>query len=342
MTNKNALPKLPAHSPTEREKAQALTEIALPLSRPENNNPEHSSNSEWLHHNSGTSVGTSDILNWALNNHLITSEQQKMYDKPNEDRALRIRETGIMAVLDGVGGNGAGAAELLKEIFQEWLVKIPKQISAENLRNYLESMLLAGNKAVKKLQKENNNPSLDTTFAAMIPFTHTDGKRYIATASVGDSSVLAFYKDGSGFKFLNNHDGVLSSPDLQSKLQTLEKAPVFADPDNPSSDELLLEYAWNKRHIITATMGGFDTNKTGERIQIYPYNPDMVYILTTDGLPDNLSAKAINDIIQRHLADGAAVITRFMRQAVQDAMFARDKEGRGKLDDLTFLIHVSS
>jgi protein phosphatase len=116
-------------------------------------------------------------------------------EKPRkgEDAYAAKPDQGVFAVFDGVGGSKSGqggdAAKMAAEMVEQWNFN---DRSASNPANGLRDFLLAANNTIYK----KHNQQSTTTGTIVKVFRNTEGQRYAAYASVGDSRLYRLSNRG--------------------------------------------------------------------------------------------------------------------------------------------------
>ena len=238
---------------------------------------------------------------------IVYSDRRPGNKTVNEDSAAILaldRRSLLLIVADGVGGRGSGEQASRTAVL--CIQSAVEQAIARN-RSIDKAVIRGIGSANQKLHKMNNGAA--TTLAAVHVLPGV-----VRTYHAGDSRVVII--GGPGRK---NH-------------QTIDHSRV---------NEVVTDGAVNhaesnghaNRHIVTNAIGLSQTFiDVGARTEIH--SKDTV-LLATDGLFDNLdSDELLNLVCMRSISDTAETILEIARSRMTNG----HKNGRGKPDDLTFIL----
>ncbi len=236
---------------------------------------------------------------------------------PNEDALFRNHEKGLYGVFDGAGGR-AGAALASKAAAERLATfaateKDPK--SLEGVRSYLKNALQEMHTAVLAARTPGlaEGEGMITT-AALTQFFKEGDTIYAVVANVGDSSVFV-RKAATGEVFeVSAQQDVLGDVMTALRSQDPEKAKRLSEiidallvkPANALDDKTaiadlpgmfegrtekgLVEQVLELRRLITSGLG---TTELNIATRIVPLQPGDEILITSDGIPDNLSLPEI-------------------------------------------------
>lgn len=180
-----------------------------------------------------------------------------------EDRACVELSKGLMAVFDGVGGNGGGGAEIAKEECKKFFKNLPPRTTNREII-YKITLFLRQTKSKIIAAREHGEIGVktDTTTAMLAHFIDAEtDKKKIAVIGIGDSLVLAVHKTGQGITDrnqvirLNRPDSLTTKPSLgkdgEKKFDELSRLEIKPGENHP------LEEIFYFRNVVTATLGSF-------------------------------------------------------------------------------------
>jgi len=219
----------------------------------------------------------------------------------NEDSFVELRELGLFAVADGVGGAQAGdvASQMAMEILNEAFANRRETADAEDvMRIAIES----ANQAIHQMSLE--IPQL-STMATTIAAVYVNDN--IATvAHVGDSRVYRILPDGSVRRETDDHSVV--EEEVRAGRMTPEQALV-----HPS------------RNVISRALGAEST--VDVELKTIMVEPGTMFLLCSDG-------------ITRHITDGE-IEELFDHEVEPDVLVQQMREvcySRGAEDNLTAVV----
>lgn len=224
----------------------------------------------------------------------------------NEDSYIDLKNLGLFAVADGVGGAQAGdvASQMAVEILGEAFANLPENFDAEVV---MRVAIERANQAIHQVSSEIPQlSSMATTIAAL----HISGN--IATIGhVGDSRVYRILPDGTLQRETADHSVV--EEEVRAGRMTPEQALV-----HPS------------RNVISRALGAEDTVDVD--LKTIMVEPGTMFLLCSDG-------------ITRHIEDGE-LTRLFNNEIEPDILIDQMKEicySRGAEDNLTaVVVRVSS
>lgn len=190
----------------------------------------------------------------------------------------------LLAVADGMGGANAGevasrlALDTLKQCFSPSTLATVTA-SDEQITAFLQASVKAADDAIREqILKQPETEGMGTTI--VICWILND-KAYIAWC--GDSRCYVF-NTKSGLRALTKDHSYVQ--ELIDKGELSEKD-AFTHPDN---------------NIITKGLGDFDTPAVAD-IVIYPYKPNDVFLLCSDGLCGYCTNKVMEKVMNTHYED---------------------------------------
>lgn len=249
----------------------------------------------------------------------------------NEDAYFIDARNKALGVFDGVSGNqdygSAHASQLAAEIAAQHLkderVQVPRVLS----HLVLQDAIFAGHHAIV------NNPAEGATTAVVAKvFEDEKAVPYAAVASAGDSRPYRL-RDGV-LTHLTIDDTIVTEHYEYNAAMSLQErmANVVALP----KDDVELMNAFRQRGIITSFLGMREYPPVVTVSDFEVHDGDKI-LLTSDGIPDNLTTDEIKAITEANYS--ADTIVRMLVDAAQAR--SRDKTHlRAKPDDMTAALLV--
>lgn len=224
----------------------------------------------------------------------------------NEDSFLELRNLGLFAVADGVGGAQGGdfASQMAMETLTEAFSNLPENFDAEDaLRIAIEH----ANQSIHSMANE--LPQL-SSMATTIVALHVAGN--IATiAHVGDSRVYRIEPDGTLQRETADHSVV--EEEVRAGRMTPEQALV-----HPS------------RNVISRALGAEDIVDVD--IKTIMVEPGTMFLLCSDGITRHIEDKEIEKLFNNEIEPGA------LCEQMKDICYSRGAE-----DNLTaVVVRISS
>lgn len=190
----------------------------------------------------------------------------------------------LLAVADGMGGANAGevasrlAMDTLKQCFSSPALA-SAVLSDEQITAFLQASVKAADNAIREqILKQPETESMGTTL--VVCWILSD-KAYIAWC--GDSRCYVFNRK-SGLRALTKDHSYVQ--ELIDKGELTEEA-AFTHPDN---------------NVITRGLGDFDTPAVAD-IVVYPFLPNDVFLLCSDGLCGYCTQKNMEKVLRTHYKD---------------------------------------
>ena len=189
----------------------------------------------------------------------------------NEDSYLDVRESGIFAVADGVGGAQAGdvASQMAMEILAEAFANMPEGADAESV---LLAAIERSNSAIFQMAHE--LPQL-SNMATTIVALHLNGN--IATIGhVGDSRLYRVDRDGNLYRETDDHSMV--GEEVRAGRMTEEQA-----ENHPS------------RNVISRALGAEPTVEVD--VKTIMVEPGTSFLICTDGITRHVADQEIKGVL---------------------------------------------
>lgn len=201
----------------------------------------------------------------------------------NQDRSFVDDSSGVFLVVDGLGGHAAGekAAETAVEVIQAELAKREGDI-AQRLRQ----AITAANNRICDLADENEDWR---GMACVLTLAVIEGDR-VVVGHVGDSRLYLIW-NGAIRKLTSDHSPVGEREDCGE----LTEHEAMAHP---------------RRHEVFRDVGSLRREPDEEEfieMKEFLFKPDAALLLCSDGLSDQVTSEAMNQLIERYDGDPEAV-----------------------------------
>lgn len=246
--------------------------------------------------------------------------------EPNQDAWLLDYDRGVMAVFDGVGGSwqGQDASNKARMAIQELAISLPPI----NQRRFDE----VGKLICETLHRVNhelivNNNGSQTTASVMVFCEDLTEGLGAVIVNIGDSRIYAWRDNGT-----------------QQLIQLTHDDSAFPDPrldhvESRSEMTNSMEMAFRFRNVISKALGD---STLGELKPVVVFAEDLNgFILTTDGVHDNLSHAKLFDTLLSAIQD---TIESFQISIAEQIVARAKKESedtknlRHKNDDITAIV----
>lgn len=209
--------------------------------------------------------------NLQINSAAITDKGLSEKRPQNEDSYLELRDSGLYAVADGVGGAQAGdvASQMAMEILGEAFINLQEDGDAE------ERMQAAIDQANAAIYQMSNELSQLSTMATTIVAVHINGN--VATIGhVGDSRVYRLAPDGTLFRETQDHSVV--EEEVRAGRMTPEQALT-----HPS------------RNVISRALGAEPTVEID--MKTIMFDPDTRFLLCSDGVTRHIPDEELRSLL---------------------------------------------
>ncbi len=190
----------------------------------------------------------------------------------NEDSYLELKDSGLFAVADGVGGAQAGdvASQMAMEVLGEAFINLPEDGDAE------ERMKAAIEQANASIFQMSNDLAQLSTMATTVVALHISGN--IATIGhVGDSRLYRLDSQGNLFQETQDHSVV--EEEVRAGRLTPEQAAV-----HPS------------RNVISRALGA--ENGVEIDMKTIMFEPDTTFLICTDGITRHIPDEELREILR--------------------------------------------
>jgi protein phosphatase len=240
----------------------------------------------------------------------------------NEDAFLCDDKRQLYGVFDGMGGHPDGdkASRAARDYIRTH-DDIPKEINPKEAAEKMKVLLEGANKAVMGLNKPSYGNEQPGTTAAVVKLVSWEGANYVIVGNIGDSRVYAEKNDGTLLQITqddNGHDRATTERLSKAKSET-----------ELNTNDLR---AFNGRFGISNHLGTNLVDLRG-RVVFSKIEDTGRFVITSDGIHDNLTNDEILDTLKLH--KGGEADSALVGQASR-----RSKEGhfRSKKDDMTTVV----
>lgn len=190
----------------------------------------------------------------------------------NEDSYIELKDSGLFAVADGVGGAQAGdvASQMAMEILAEAFINLEKGGDAEER---MKAAIRQANTAICQLS---DNLSQLSTMATTVAALHTNGN--IATIGhVGDSRIYRLDSNNDLLRETQDHSMVEEA--VTAGRMTPDQAAVHPN-----------------RNIISRALGADDNVEID--MKTIMFEPDTTFLVCTDGITRHISDIELKQILE--------------------------------------------
>ncbi len=276
---------------------------------------------------------------------------------PNEDAFVNLPDKGLFAVCDGVGGakNGHKASSIATETLRANCNKFDRdKITESEMEDLILEIL---NEAKDKMEEVANGDSelikMKTT-VSLVKFWRNKENKLIATvANLGDSRV---YKADSNHVFVKliKEDSAFDiyiqewqnqgwiNEDEERRLSELMDNNFFDNVVNESDFDVfdakfkpLVKTLFEKRNEITQSLGPLGV-RDGIRIEHFEVKPGDRFIITSDGIHDNLTDSEIAKYVASRTDNDAKQCAE--RLGIEAKRRSQEGGMRSKPDDTTAVV----
>ena len=254
----------------------------------------------------------------------IKHEKKGEPDKAHEDRYLHMPERGAFAVFDGLGGlkGGDRAAELARDFFMDAIRFIPTGLSLEDSQQYLLRLAFEANQLILEEGPKNGTEDMGTTMTLGFIWESPTGEKKLIRIESGDSRAYRI-RNGKLEKLTNDSPEV--PLDSQARLDNVATGEEFLK---------LTRYEKNlfqQRHKVDSSLG---SSYPKIRVETDDIEDNDAFLLTSDGIHDNLTTAEIAAIALRH-NNPDEMIAALIEAARVRAQEDRSVNVRAKADDMT-------
>jgi protein phosphatase len=210
--------------------------------------------------------------NFQINSASVSDRGLSNKRPQNEDSYLELRDSGLYAVADGVGGAQAGdvASQMAMEILGEAFINLQEDGDAE------ERMKLAIQQANGAIFQMSNDLTQLSTMATTVVALHIQGN--IATIGhVGDSRLYRLDSQGNLLRETQDHSVV--EEEVRAGRMTSEQAAI-----HPS------------RNVISRALGADDSVEID--MKTIMFEPNTTFLVCTDGVTRHIPDEELKTILQ--------------------------------------------
>lgn len=245
-------------------------------------------------------------------------------DKPHEDRYVHMPERGAFAVFDGMGGhsNGDKAAELGRDFIMDAIRFMPTDLSLDETRQHLLLLAVEANQVVRDEAKKIKSDMGATMSMGYFWESPTDERKLI-TINLGDSRVYRLRKGNLDVLTTDDPD---FPQDIQRQLDNLDTADDYKNLSRQGKNR------FNSRNVVSGAL----SNRYPEvGVDVHDVQEGDEYLLTSDGVHDNLTHDKIAEIV-RNASSAQVAVTQLVEASRERAR--RSSDYRAKPDDMTAIV----
>lgn len=290
---------------------------------------------------------------WAFG---FASQASEQHPNENQDFYFALPETSSAGVFDGVGGNknGQEAARAAGNYCKEEMFALPDSFaSTAEARIKFVDILHSANEITQKMGQEGST----TAALCKVIQSKEDNKKYLIAANVGDSRVYVFrggklfsitlddsnvrqFGDEASARMLQTLLAEIHNPydydEVMSKARELQQRELFSQVDIPNLFEAV-QKLFEKRNFISQSLGKND-RAIEPNSYAFPLEENDIYLLTSDGVTDNLTDSEIAALLRQY-QDPNVAAQQILALARERASQEKTSDSfRSKKDDITVVV----
>ncbi len=270
--------------------------------------------------------------------YFVISIASKNHPEKNEDETFADHRHLTCGILDGVGGHSAGevASKIACDYILSHLNEIPNSTDIDTVKQALLNIVLDANKFVYDTSKTKKEyAGMGTTATILKIHTDAQGKNYALVANIGDSRVYKISPNGT-LRQITTDDDILGNyiTDKETRIKTAEKL-ANAKNINDLEQNPQLKDLFDKRKFITKALGVRAEIQLD--IDIIPFEKGARFLLTSDGIHDNLTTDEIQEVITES-ETSAEIILNLKDKTIERSEKPTWEEMRAKRDDMSAMI----
>lgn len=256
----------------------------------------------------------------------VKHEKEAAPNKPHEDRCVFVPERGMFAVLDGLGahGNGDKAAQLGRDFLIDAARFIPTDLSLEETQDRLLRLAIETNQYVHeeamKIQSD-----MGATLSLGYMWESPQGEKKFITVNIGDSRIYRL-RNGN-LELLSDDDNGLTPVEHE----TLDNVDTTADFNALPQK---LKNAWTTRNQVGSALNNSYPKAILKTVDV---EENDTFLITSDGIHDNLTRKRIAEIL-RDNSDPDAAVRVLIEESRRKAKLDSTQTVRAKPDDMTAIV----
>lgn len=251
----------------------------------------------------------------------------------NQD-AWMLSTTAICAgVFDGVSSayNPARASESSAQYMKDLFEALPTEAYVDDSEVMLRDAFQLTHDALGGGKMAWHEDTTTGVVARLMTEPHTNIP-YVSIASVGDSRAYRF-RDGKlePLTFDDHGDWELERYKLlQAKLDEVTSADDYADDEE-------LKFAYKRRNVILSAIGDSERQdlRAAVRVSHHPVQPGDLFLLTSDGIHDNLTRTEIERFAGMYATQAEPETLTHALVTYAQAISRRGDYVRSKFDDMT-------
>lgn len=261
----------------------------------------------------------------------MTGSSIGKHDDRNADAYFMNRNSEVFGVFDGVGSKPGSdrASQLAAQTIEAYLGQVGKRVPRAIGRLAVENALLAAHEAIVTETKGEN--SIETTAVVAKMFETPNGVPYMVVGHAGDSRA---YRMRGGELDHMTLDHAHRMPGSKTHGDAMLAQEILSNVTNRAHLSENAAAAFKFRNQIMSTLGSPEQSPI-ITVKDYDVRSGDRWLLTSDGIHDNLTTEEIESIIDARQENNAIV------QALVAAAKERSRDKthlRAKRDDITAVI----
>lgn len=225
----------------------------------------------------------------------------ELHPDRNEDAIFKLSEKKAFGVFDGMGRRAGGnvASTIAREHVEKKLHDLPEGLSLQQTQDFLSSILTEASEEV--LRQARANPALSkmgTTASVVKIWEGSQGERKAVIANVGDSRVYIKHANGS-LEQITLDDNVIRQEMTEQIINEVQARVLQGKLNNVANLSTLTQREsalYQNRNVITQALG---RTNVSPRIHVVDVRVEDKFIVTSDGIHDNLTDAEISKILEQ-------------------------------------------
>jgi protein phosphatase len=268
----------------------------------------------------------------------VSSIANERHPERNEDATLENTKHRVWGIFDGVGGAEKGeiASRLASDYVASHLPEISDGMSIELAKTAISTIIVQTDKTINE-EGEAKNSDMGTTCAVLKIHIDETGKSWALIGSVGDSRVYKISNDGKIEQITEDDDVVKityetlpkKSPQTEKrKEEIIKKISEATNIEDLDEEERIF---FKRRNEIGQALGSGDSIPN---IYSVPANNGDGFLITSDGIHDNLTTEEIEQVLKESdsLKEASDNLVEKSRTR------SREKGFRSKQDDMSAIV----
>ncbi|OGI89368.1 hypothetical protein A2911_01055 [Candidatus Nomurabacteria bacterium RIFCSPLOWO2_01_FULL_40_15] len=198
----------------------------------------------------------------------------------------------------------------------------------------LSEIIAGANKAVYvESMSDSEKRGMGTTGVVLKIHTNSKGEDFAIIANVGDSRLYEINEDGTVTQLTVDDDLISEDPNLsnEEKARISKKLSEFRKKEELSKLEGLF---FNQRNIVVRCIG-YESDLAS--ILAFPVKRGSRFILTSDGVPGNITTQEIEEAIQQS-GTLEEIAEELIKRSLDRSREPRSEEPRAHPDDMSVVV----